>query len=439
MEPQPGLDQFLAENVNGVSVDAQAVLAHVIRPPNFDDVSPDGGPRANTVPLQPVQPPPSPPYYLDVAAFEIALDNALKDGVAGYAAQLRQSGQILFTKTLEYAKRRPQDGDELWKSNVKMHVASVSKLMTAMAMTVLLRDHNISPDAQIIDYLPDYWAKGPNIEYIVFRNLLNHTSGLSADYRVDFDKMKSAIAGGINLPIAGGTNPNTLTLGQYKYQNLNYGLFRILLAVINGYINKNLYWGLPPISDPVNDQIWDAVTIAAYEAYLQAKVFGPSSVGGATLDHPPGCALAYKGPDDTKHGWNSGSLRQGCGCFGWHLSVNDLLDVMGQFRRGNGILTSADAQAMLDNGFGVDPLMGDQALPAAFTTLAGNLYCKPGNWNNTVNQDEQSLAFFLPQDMELAVFVNSMVDGQTGSTNLFREVVKQAYVESLLPPPVHHL
>ena len=42
MEPQPGLDQFLAENVKGVSVDAQAVLAHVIRPPNFDDVSPDG-------------------------------------------------------------------------------------------------------------------------------------------------------------------------------------------------------------------------------------------------------------------------------------------------------------------------------------------------------------------------------------------------------------
>jgi hypothetical protein len=227
------------------------------------------------------------PVPLDVAAFEIALNNALKDGVAGYVAQLRQSGQILFTNKLEYAKRRPQDGDELWKSNVQMHVASVSKLMTAMAMTVLLRDHNISPDAKIIDYLPDYWAKGPNIEYIVFRNLFNHTSGLSADYRVDFDKMKSAIAGGINLPIAGGTNPNTLTLGQYKYQNLNYGLFRILLAVINGYINKNMYWGLPPISDPVNDQIWDTVTIAAYEVYLQVKVFQPSNVVGATLDHPP--------------------------------------------------------------------------------------------------------------------------------------------------------
>ena len=86
-----------------------------------------------------------------------------------------------------------------------MHVASVSKLMTAMAMTVLLRDNKISPDAQIINYLPDYWAKGSNIEHITFRNLFNHTSGLSANYLVDFDIMKSAIAGGINSSMISGS------------------------------------------------------------------------------------------------------------------------------------------------------------------------------------------------------------------------------------------
>jgi hypothetical protein len=429
MEVLQALDRFLAENVKGVSVDAQAVLAHVIRPPNFDDVSPDGRPQANTVPLQPVQPPPSPPYYLDVGAFEIALDNALKDGVAGYVAQLRQSGQILFTKTLEYAKRRPQDGDELWKSNVQMHVASVSKLMTAMAMMVLLRDHNISPDAQIIDYLPDYWVKGPNIEYIVFRNLLNHTSGLSANYLVDFDSMRSAIAGGINLPPPGGSNLNHL--GQYNYQNLNYGLCRVLLPVIDGKIAKGADF---------ENEIWDLTTMSVYESYLQAKVFQPSGVVGATLDHPPACALAYVGPGDSKPGWNSGNLEESCGCDGWHLSVNQLLDVMGEFRRGGSILTPAAAQAMLDNGFGVDPLAGNSALPAALTTLAGNVYCKPGDWHNTDHRDEQSLAFFLPQDMELVVFVNSMVDGQTGPPhNKFRKVVTQAYLDNLTnqPPPLH--
>jgi CubicO group peptidase (beta-lactamase class C family) len=437
MDLLPALNRFLAENVKGVSVDPQAVLAHVIRPPSFYSASSDRGPQASTVLFKPVLPPPGLPYYLNVGAFEVALDNALKDVVAGYVAQLRHSGQILFTKARQYAKR-PQDGSESWTPDVQMHVASVSKLMTAMAMTVLLRDNNISPDAQIINYLPDYWTKGSNIEYIVFRNLFNHTSGLSAIDLVDFDIMKSAIAGGINLPIAGGTNLNTL--GQYKYQNLNYALCRILLAVINGNINKSLYWGFPGLPDPnsFNDKIWDSVTIAAYEAYLQAKVFQPSGMVGATLDHPTACALAYQGPNDTEPGWDSGSLQWSCGYAGWHLSVNQVLDVMGEFRRGGGILTPAAAQAMLDNGFGVDPFTDGVALPAALTTPAGNVYCKPGNWNDPKDQDEQSLAFFLPQDMELVVFVNSMIDGQLGTSNNFRKVVTQTYLDNLTTVlPVH--
>jgi hypothetical protein len=180
------------------------------------------------------------------------------------------------------------------------------------------------------------------------------------------------------------------------------------------------------------------VTVAAYEAYLQAKVFQPSAVAGATLDHPSACALAYLGPGDTEPGWNSGALGERCGYAGWHLSVNQLLDVMGEFRRGGGILTPAAAQAMLDNGFGADSF-DNTALPAALTTLAGNVYCKPGDWHDPSNQDEQSLAYFLPEDMELVVLVNSMVDGQTGPpNNYFRQVVTQTYLDNLTTQiPVH--
>jgi len=59
-----------------------------------------------------------------------------------------------------------------------MHVASVSKLVTAMAMTKLLYRHNISPDAHILPWLPKYWNKGPGVEKITFRQLLTHTSRL---------------------------------------------------------------------------------------------------------------------------------------------------------------------------------------------------------------------------------------------------------------------
>jgi hypothetical protein len=108
-----------------------------------------------------------------------------------------------------------------------------------------------------------------------------------------------------------------------------------------------------------------------------------------------------------------------------------VLDVMGQFRRGGGILTPADAQSMLDNGFGVDPFSGDSPLPAWLGTPAGNVYCKPGNWNDHQNQDEQSLAYFLPHDMELVVLVNSMVRRKVGSSNNFRHIVTQAYLDCL--------
>ena len=215
----------------------------------------------------------------------------------------------------------------------------------------------------------------------------------------------------------------------------------MLLPVINGDINKDAYFNPPGRrADPLyNDNIWDQATIAAYEAYLQTKVFQPSGVVGATLDHPPASALAYRGPGDSELGWSSGNLRESCGCDGWHLSVNQLLDVMSEFRRSGGILTPAAAQAMLDNGFGVDPFINGEALPTALTTPAGNVYCKPGDWSDyPKDQDEQSLAFFLPEDMELAVLVNSMVAGQNGSTNNFREVVKQAYLNNLTTqPPVH--
>ena len=89
----------------------------------------------------------------------------------------------------------------------------------------------------------------------------------------------------------------------------------------------------------------------------------------------------------------------------------------------------ADAQAMLDNGFGVAPCSGNSALPTGLTTPACNVYCKPGDWHDPNNRDEQSLAYFLPDDMELVVFVNSMVAGQI--RNNFRQVVTQAYLDNL--------
>jgi CubicO group peptidase (beta-lactamase class C family) len=421
----PELRRLLAQNVKGLAIDEKQIRAHVIRPQNIEGVFSDRGPSESKVLFAPVAPIVGVvPHRLDVTTFAAALDNALVGKVAGYSVQLRQHGQAIFSKERQWAKA-PQDGSESWTPDVQLHVASVSKLITAMAMTQLMIERGISPDAQIIDYLPDYWAKGPNIQYIVFRNLMNHTSGLTAPDIFDFQIMEKAIADGISL------DPNAPNhLGNYAYHNLNFGLCRILLAVMNGTINKSA--NFTPL---FNDQFWDWVTIATYTQYAQGNVFAPAGVSGATLDHAGAAGLAYKGPGDAAKGWNSGSLESVSGAAGWHLSVDQVLNVMGAFRRGGSIVAPAAAQGMLDNGFGVDPFVSTLPpgvrVPPGLLTPAGEIYCKNGRWFDGNGHEEQSLAYFLPGDMELVVLANSPVIVPGSPEQFFRDLVTQVYLNNL--------
>jgi hypothetical protein len=338
--------------------------------------------------------------HLDLDAFCNALHAALKDVVAGYVARLNKNGVPICTLQWNWAKL-PADGGLGWNPDRMMHVASVSKLITGIAMTKLLDTKNISYDAHIINYLPTYWQKGPNIDKITFRHLMTHTSGFSTGSSAsDYPFMKSKVAAGVS------------GVGSYDYENMNFGLCRILIAVINGNISKDLeIW-------PASDAFWDYVTIAAYKKYVEDKVFKPSGVGGATLDHPAANALAYTFPV-AGNGWNSGDLASVSGGAGWHMSVNQLLSVMGTFRRKGTIMSNAKAQAMLDAGFGIDVV--------GMNTPAGKLYNKNGLWQDA-GRVEQSLAYFLPESMELVVLANSPVGTPA---KFFRDVVTQIYADNV--------
>ena len=58
---------------------------------------------------------------------------------------------------------------------------------------------------------------------------------------------------------------------------------------------------------------------------------------------------------------------------GWHMSVDDLLEIMGTFRRKGTIMSKTQAQTMLDDGFGIDVRM---------PTPLGTLYNKNGAWGD---------------------------------------------------------
>jgi CubicO group peptidase (beta-lactamase class C family) len=325
-------------------------------------------------------PPPSGLFYrLNTGKLSRDLHNLLSPCVAGYSIQLRRFGQTIFDRQWKWAKT-PGDGGVAWGSDIQMHVASVSKLITAMAMTKVLLDHAISPDSHILPWLPPYWQKGPGVHQITFRQILTHTSGLvllDEPGPSDFQFMKDQIALGV--------------VGKPGYRNMNFGLCRILLSTVDApYLFK-------PFVGSLSDTYWDLTTIRYYTRYVNENVFSPVGVT-STLDHEGDDALAYTYPASVP-GWNSGDLSTMGGCAGWHLSVDDLLIIMAGFRRRGFVLDPARAQLMLDRQFGID-IKRDTPL--------GRIYAKGGFWSfDNGRFVEQSNAFFLPKGMELVVLANS--------------------------------
>lgn len=406
MSPEPAITSLA--DARRLKVNEAKVRAHVLRPAHvLGIVSSRGLEDAALLPRFTFTGTPGGLFYLDVPGFGTALHTALEDQVAGYAVRLQHEGSPVHARAWNWAKTA-DDGAESWASGVRMHVASCSKFITAVAMYKLLRERNLPLETAISGFLPTYWAKGPNIEKITFRHLMTHTSGFDSHLSdSDFQFMKDHVAAGVS------------GVGGEAYQNMNFGLCRILIATILGKISPDANFSFPPLPG-VNDQFWDYITINAYEQYVRDAVFNPAGVSGPTFNHPDADALSYTFPV-TGGGWNSGDLTSVCGGVGWHMSVDDLLAVMAAFRRANTIMSAADAQSLLDARFGID----EQTL-----TPLGWLYRKGGYWGDPMGHREQSNIYFLPRGMEMALLTNSPL----GSPEKYLpDAIYNAYISNIRP------
>ena len=391
----------------GITV--EKLKAHVIQPEHIKNIEMEEVDTAREVSLRiPVN---SKKFKakpkLDVNKFGETIHSALKDNVTGYIMQVRQNGNLIYNNLWKDAQT-PVDQNKNWSENTQMHVASVSKFLTAVGMVKVLDSKGISYDAKIIDYLPTYWSKGSNIDKITFRHLLTHTSGFGGESsESNYLFMKGKVALGVS------------GIGSYDYENMNFGLMRILIPIINGDIKRN-HTFIPDSS--LNNAMWDAITIAFYKEYMQDNVFTPAGVANPTFAPLPfvgNNALAYKFPSLNQNGWNSGNLASMAGGAAWRLTSKELLNVMDHFRRKNTIVPAQKAQYILDNNFGIDQKIN---------TDAGTIYNKNGRWSGN-GRSEQSVAYFFPNGMEVVVFVNSPIGTNNAS---LRNVVKDAFLGSLV-------
>jgi CubicO group peptidase (beta-lactamase class C family) len=389
---------------------AEHVRSHVIAPAHvrdirIEEVDPAREKRVDLtfrVPAATVGPPKT-LAHCDIGALGTAIHAALKSSVVGYEFEVRKNGTKVYELLWNWS-RTPIDGNKGWSENRRMHIASVSKMLTAVGMVKALDSHGISYDAPISGYLPAYWTKGPKVDQITFRHLMTHTSGFSTGgSSSDFTFMKEKVAAGV------ASTPGT----SYDYENMNFGLCRILIPIVTGMMSKDTTYGF------MQDVVWDAVTLSHYKNHMQSQVFSPAGVGNAGWAPAAGSALAYRQPHGDLHGWNSGDLQTVAGGAGWRMSVKEVLDVMNHVRRQNTIVSPQKAQTILDSRFGIDQIID---------TPAGKTYNKNGAWGTGAGEVEQCVAFYLPEGLEAVLFTNSPIGTQGYS---LRALVEDAYEGSL--------
>ncbi len=334
----------------------------------------------------------SPAFRLDVDGFHGELLSRLSGRCHGFSYRLLEKGAAGLSVHSGWA-RDPADGDAKWHPDVRMHVASVSKVITAMAAVKALADAGVPVRAAIHPWLPLYWQpRGPNVDRVTFEMLLTHESGLwsATTDEIDFGEVKSNVVRGALLGV---------DLGTEKYQNVNFSLFRILIPVLIGAVKVSMT--APSGVDADTDRLWDALTTRAYGDYVADHVFAPANVVDARTASAAGDALAYRWPMPAG-GWDSGDLAALSGTVAWHLSVNELVRVLQAFADGL-VVGRRRMHVMLDAGWGIDQ---------AGMTRAGPYFLKGGWWEGGSNQVVQAVAGLLPGELPFAVLVNStVVDG----------------------------
>jgi hypothetical protein len=334
---------------------------------------------------------------LDVNAFADAMHRDLSvRPISGYTLRVRKAGETVYTLFWNWARRPQDDNERGWKPDLKMHVASVSKLVTMMAIVKILHEKNISVDTPINAFLPTYFQRGANTQGLTFRHLLTHTSGLRQKVSgglndgYNFDDFKALYERGINAA----------DIGQRHYHNGNFIALRIAMCVLLDRLQANFETlHFPFFPSNFTDTVWDNTSIEIYTSYIQKNIFLPSFVQ-ASFEPTRDTSLAYPA-DLSAHGAVS-NAKIHAGTAGWWLSVDEIINVMNTFWQSDAIVPKSVARKALRDSFGIDE-----------QHRAGNrdpdCFLKSGYWSHGGGQTEQCVVAFAPQDIEIAVFVNSPI------------------------------
>lgn len=150
--------------------------------------------------------------------------------------------------------------------NTQFNVASISKVVTAIAIMQLVERGKVALDQPINNYLTSWKIKSDkfNTDKVTVRRILNHTAGLSREFGPGFNSQDSLVSlvdiftgnSEKREPLSIVYDPGSSSL----YSNMGYGLLQLLIEDISGttfneYISKNVFEPLGMSQSTFQDHI----------------------------------------------------------------------------------------------------------------------------------------------------------------------------------------
>jgi len=162
--------------------------------------------------------------------------------IPGLSIGLVKNDAILYSKG--YGVRSIVTHDQVTENTI-FHTASISKLLTALAIMQLVEQKVITLNDKLIDLLPGLSYSDKRLEQITIKNLLNHTSGLPdiRNYHWDnnnqSDNTLTDYINGLTLNIE--SEPGS----EYHYSNLGYNILghiieKMTSTTFDDYLKENI-------------------------------------------------------------------------------------------------------------------------------------------------------------------------------------------------------
>ncbi|WP_128546659.1 serine hydrolase domain-containing protein [Larkinella soli] len=323
--------------------------------------------------------------------FGKALDDSLKAKRIGYAYVILEKGEIRASGSGGLKSRLSEpEGERPFTLDTKMHVASMSKTLTAMAFLHLAAEKGLKTTDKIAPYLPPSWIRGENIDQITFRDLMTHRSGLiGLGANCANGAYGENVWYGLRQLVFKGVRAGSR--GNYCYQNANFGLFRVLIPGVLGY----RFTG--------DDVIDDQQTQQVYQDYVRKNVLEKVGISGVGANQPAGDpTYGYSYPNTGVSGWNAGDFTPTVGAYGWHLTPREAGKLYATVlsTTDQGVLTTAWKDTLLNNGLGC--FNG--------TTTDGPIRYHDGWWYLRLSgyQGIRTIWMKFPNDVTAVVFVNAL-------------------------------